>query len=400
MQRRSSRLPFLFSIMFFYHIAAYMVHPVTPSLIQALGLGDYMFGVMFAAMNICSFLFSPFWGKINNYISSRTSLFLCCMGYALGQVLFRFARTEWQFIAARLFAGVFCGGSLVCFLTYIVNVSDPEKRGRNLAINATMLTVAGAFGYFIGGLLGEIDIYLPVDGQIMLLVLTGVAFRLGLVDDRSTQKKIPPIRKLATECNPFALFTRAGQLLSPQLSLLFLCCTFACLGFTTFDQSFNYYIRDQFGLSSKYNGSIKAILGVISLVSNSTICIWILRKKQTPKYLVRIFSVCAAAMLGVVLLTHFIPFVLVNVLFFIFYYISQPLTQTLVASLSNATNSNTVMGLYNAVSSLGNILGAFISGFIYVVSPRLPFMFGFVAFLVSTLLAFVFYRRSLSSPPA
>ena len=87
MQRRSARLPFLFSVMFFYHIAAYMVHPVTPSLIQALGLGDYMFGVMFAAMSICSFLFSPFWGKINNYISSRTSLFLCCMGYAVGQEL-------------------------------------------------------------------------------------------------------------------------------------------------------------------------------------------------------------------------------------------------------------------------------------------------------------------------
>ena len=263
MQRRSARLPFLFSVMFFYHIAAYMVHPVTPSLIQALGLGDYMFGVMFAAMSICSFLFSPFWGKINNYISSRTSLFLCCMGYAVGQVFFRFARAEWQFIAARLFAGVFCGGSLVCFLTYIVNVSEPEKRGRNLAINATMLTVAGAFGYFIGGMLGEIDIYLPVDGQIALLVLTGVAFRFGLADDRPAKTAVPPARELAAECNPFALFAHAGQLLSPQLIVLVLCCTFACLGCTAFDQSFNYYIRDQFGLSSKYNGSIKAILGVI-----------------------------------------------------------------------------------------------------------------------------------------
>ena len=397
MQRRSARLPFLFSVMFFYHIAAYMVHPVTPSLIQALGLGDYMFGVMFAAMSVCSFLFSPFWGKINNYISSRTSLFLCCMGYAVGQVFFRFARAEWQFIAARLFAGVFCGGSLVCFLTYIVNVSEPEKRGRNLAINATMLTVAGAFGYFIGGMLGEIDIYLPVDGQIALLVLTGVAFRFGLADDRPAKTAVPPTRELAAECNPFALFAHAGQLLSPQLIVLFLCCTFACLGCTAFDQSFNYYIRDQFGLSSKYNGSIKAILGVISLVSNSTICIWILRKNQTPKYLVRIFAVCAAAMLGVVLLTDFVPFVLVNVLFFIFYYISQPLTQTLVASLSGETNSNTVMGLYNAVSSLGNILGALISGFIYGISPRLPFIFGFAAFAVSTLLAVVFYRRSRSA---
>ena len=187
---------------------------------------------------------------------------------------------------------------------------------------------------------------------------------------------------------------RTQQVLS-RLIVLFLCCTFACLGCTAFDQSFNYYIRDQFGLSSKYNGSIKAILGVISLVSNSTICIWILRKNQTPKY--DDFAVCAAAMQGVVLLysTDFVPFVLVNVLFFIS--ISQPLTQTLVASLNGETNSNTVMGLYNAVSSLGNVLGALISGFIYGISPRLPFIFGFAAFAVSTLLAVVFYRRSRSA---
>ncbi len=40
---------------------------------------------------------------------------------------------------------------------------------------------------------------------------------------------------------------------------------------------------------------------------------------------------------------------------------------------------------------------ALISGFIYGISPRLPFIFGFAAFAVSTLLAVVFYRRSRSA---
>ena len=79
-----------------------------------------------------------------------------------------------------------------------------------------MRCVAGAFGYFIGGMLGEIDIYLPVDGQIALLVLTGVAFRFGLADDRPAKTAVPPARELAAECNPFALFAHAGQLLPPE----------------------------------------------------------------------------------------------------------------------------------------------------------------------------------------
>ena len=63
------------------------------------------------------------------------------------------------------------------------------------------------------------------------------------------------------------------------MALLMLSFGMANLGYIAFEQAFNYYLRDQFNLSSGYNGVIKAALGVISLVSNSTLCLWIIKKR-------------------------------------------------------------------------------------------------------------------------
>lgn len=50
-----------------------------------------------------------------------------------------------------MFSGVFTGGSYVSFLTYVVNVTPPEKRGQNLTVLATVASVCAAFGLFYRG---------------------------------------------------------------------------------------------------------------------------------------------------------------------------------------------------------------------------------------------------------
>ena len=119
-----------FAAMVVFNLAANFAHPVTPTVIQELRLHDYMFGVALAVMLITNFLLSPFWGKINNYISSRLSLLICCLGYGVAQIWFAYATTELMIILARMFAGLFTGGIFVSFLTYIVNKVKPGRPGK------------------------------------------------------------------------------------------------------------------------------------------------------------------------------------------------------------------------------------------------------------------------------
>lgn len=101
-EKANMRLFFVICAVFY--VAASFAHPVTPSFIKEYGLNDYMFGVALSAMMTVNFLFSPFWGKITGYISSRRSMLIGGIGYGIGQLMFGFARTEAMVVVARGFA--------------------------------------------------------------------------------------------------------------------------------------------------------------------------------------------------------------------------------------------------------------------------------------------------------
>ena len=397
-RRDESRMPLFFALMFVFNMAANSAHPFTPSIIQELHLSDYMFGLALASQMLTNVIFSPFWGRLNDFISSRRTLLICGLGYALGQVFFALARTELQFVLARMFAGVFVGGAYVSFLTYVVNRMDLRSRGRGLAVTATIQSVSSSFGYFVGGMLGEVNIFLPVWVQAATLGTSSVLMFLLMADDAREDIRDLRAEEMVKQCNPLSAFWQCRRFMTRLMVLLLLMTGLGNLGYVAFDQCFNYYIRDVFGLSSGYNGVIKAALGVISLVANSTICIWILKKNDTPRYMVGVMLICTAAMVGVILLDSLIPFILVNVLFLAFYFISTPLSQSMVAQLGEGKDSNLVMGAYNSVKSLGSIFGSLFAGFIYVINPKLPFVFGFAAFALASVFTVMYWKLDGKQP--
>ena len=359
-----NKLLMFFIINGLFNLAANYAHPITPTVIKNLQLGDYMFGVAFGAMMGLNFLFSPFWGKLNEQINSKTTMLICSIGYAVGQVLFWQANSQNSVIFARMFSGVFTGGSYVSFLTYVVNVTPPEKRGQNLTVLATVASVCAAFGYFIGGMLGEISIDLTFAVQAATLASCGIFFYLFCENDVVSSVK-QKVALLIKQANPFNSFKQAKVFIDKKYLIMFTICCLAFLGFTAFEQSFNYYIKDIYNLTSGYNGIIKAAIGIISLVANGTICLWIIKNT-----------------------------IVMNIIFFALNAIIIPVTQDLVASRSNDTNSSIVMGFYNAIKSLGGIIGALMAGFFYTFNPRLPFIFGFVAFLLATVLSYYYYQQN------
>ena len=397
MNTKRKRLSF-FIIVGIFQMAASFAHPVTPTIFKELNLGSYMFGVALSAMMFVNFLFSPFWGKINTYISSKRSMLISCIGYALGQLFFGLAKTELAFIGARMFAGIFTGGAFVSMLTYIVNTTeDPKERGTNLTIYATLQGMCGAFGYFVGGIIGNGSPYIAVGAQVVTLALCGVLLQLTCVDDRKVGEKLVP-RQLVKEANPFKAFADSRHFMSIMLAVLFAMCALQNLGNTAFDQTFNYYIKDIFNFPSSYNGLIKGVMGLITLVANSTICIWLIRKTNVRKSIIFVLILCSSTMLGALLFNNVVPFVVLNVVFFAFNGMSMPMLQDLVAQQAKGENSNLVMGFYNSMKSLGGIVGALFSGLLYTANPRFPFVMGFAAFLIATMLSIVYFRSKSAKP--
>lgn len=376
-----------FTAMVIFNLAANFAHPVTPTVIQDLHLHDYMFGVALAAMLLTNFLMSPFWGKINVYISSRLSLLICCCGYGIAQVWFAYATTELMIILARMFAGLFTGGVFVSFLTYVVNVSRPEDQGKFLTYSATIKSVASAFGYMIGGFLGEISVKLAFLVQAGTLIVVALMFFFVCEKDGSANLKEIPAKKLAKEANPFQAFLDSRKFMCVAFAMLFAVNILINFGNTGFDQAFNYYLKDELGLTSSYNGIIKAGVGFISFISNMTLCIWIINKTNVKKSMVVLVAVCSAAALITTLPIPIGAFILFSVLVYAGYSVSVPVLQNMVANKADPVQKNLVMGFFNATQSLGSIAGSLTAGFIYSVNVKLPFACTCVIYAVGVLAA-------------
>lgn len=379
-----TRIRLFFLAMMLFSLGANFAHPITPTVIKNLGLHDYMFGVAYAAMAATNFLASPFWGKINVYLSSRKTMLIGGIGYGIGQILFGLAQTEGMIVLARLVSGAFASAVFVSFLTYIVNTSGEEVRGTHLITSATIQSVFSAFGYLIGGLLGEISIALTFGVQALTLITCGFLFLMICKDDTQKSLKETTPGRLIKEANPFVVFLASREFMTVLLASLFAVNALANIGFTAYEQCFNYYIKDQFGLTSAYNGAIKAAVGFITLAANSTICVWIVRKTDSKKSLVLVLTAAAVSIISVIMAPNIGLFMVLNLLFYGFNAISIPVIQNLIAEDAEGEKSNVVMGFCNATKHLGGIIGALTAGFVYGFGPKISFIFAAASFLAAT----------------
>ncbi len=389
--KESTRLRLFFLGTILFNLGANFAHPITPTVIQNLGLHDYMFGVAYAAMASTNFLFSPFWGKLNVYLSSRTTMLIGGIGYGVGQLCFGLAQTELQIVPARMISGAFASAVFVSILTYIVNTSDEEVRGIHLITAATIQSVFSAFGYLIGGLLGEISIGLTFGVQAITLAGSGLMLFMVCKDDTQKSMKETTPGALIREANPFKVFLASREFMTVLLASMFLVNALANIGFTAYEQCFNYYIKDQFGLTSAYNGVIKAAVGFITLAANGTICVWIVKKTDSRKSLIMVLAAATVSIFALIMSPNIQIFMIVNLIFYAFNAISVPVIQDLIAQDADGEKSNVVMGFCNATKHLGGIIGALTAGFVYGIRPNLSFIFAGISFAAAVAMV-VFYN--------
>lgn len=264
-------------------------------------------------------------------------------------------------MVGRLIAGLACGAFFVGALTYITNKSTNASRGQNLAINATIQTVAGALGYFIGGLVGAWSLPLILNLQIIQLFLTACGLYWLLETDKTTDQPLA-LRQLVKEANPFRAFLASRQFMNWAYVIIFLAATLVFSAYTAVDQAFNYYLKDVYQLNSSYNGLFKGAVGLISLLANTTVGLYLMKKTNIKKSLVVINFLASLSLLLALVLPGIWAYVGLIIIFYGFYAIVTPLLQDVIAMQATKANRSLVLGFYQAINSLGMIIGAFLAG--------------------------------------
>ena len=368
-----------------FSVFSNFAHPVTPTMFIEKGFGDYLFGVSFAAMSLCYFLGSLFWGNMGDKYGHIKIMAFTGPVYGLSQFLFGMTNTVFMTIVARLIAGFFSAGVYICSFAYIINLTDHNNRGRHMSYYVAINSVGASFGYFIGGILGNVSITAVFILQTTTLVLNGIFTYLFLEDTQIIKSKFASSMSL----NPFKSYTDImGEM--PRLLITFLMAVFlTSFATTAYDNAFNYYLKDALGLASSYNGIIKAIIGIVTLTVNFTINLYIEKHTDARKSLIIVLFLCGLSSFAVPFIPVLYPFFIGNIVFFMFNAIYLPIQQDIVTRGQDSKTSGLISGIFNSVRAVGMIFGSLFSGFIYELGSKLPFISAAIVFFISAAISVV-----------
>ncbi len=369
------------------------IHPITPTLFKDLGFPDYMFGVAFAAMSFSNFLFCPIWGVVGDKIGHLKMFGITAFGYGLGQLFFGLATTPAMTLLARFFGGAFAGGFMVAIMAYLTNNSEPEKLASRMSYLAALTSVFTAIGYLLGGVIGERSVFWDFALQVGGITLVAILMPLLVAEELPETAPNAPKQSL----NPLKAFISMGKGMSAPLGLFLAAVFFANFATIDSDNAFNYYIKAERGFPPSYNGIIKAAIGIIGLLINLTVNVWLARKTDMRRSIVPVFGLCTATLVAVCLVPGTAPFIAANVIFYLFNVMYIPMQQTLVTSdTTTGKTSGELSGIFNAVKAVGMIGGSLFAGLIYTVGAKLPFWFGALSFglaAVTSIFSFRAYQK-------
>lgn len=369
-------------------ITANFHHPNTPKLFTMLKLPSHLFGTSFAVMIFVVFLTSPIWGSLGDNYSRKKTLVYSTLFYGLSQIAFGLSTTVWQVLLTRAIAGIFSGGFLVGLMAMIVDVSETDKRGENIAAYAALISISQSTGYLIGGVLG----YLPVRYVFFIqgLTMVAVSFLMRFILEESNKAKKNKKTKPEFIWNILQDKEKSKEIFTPWIITFLAITFFVFIAFSSNNNAFNYYLREELNFEPIINGIWKATTGIIGLVANLTINVWLVRNKELRASLRAVLSLALLGTTMVFLNDSMYPFMIWALFYFTMHTILFPLLQNF-AMQKTVHGAGFMAGLFNAVKALGEMIGASVAGFSYDFGSKIPFLISTVALFIAVILSIVQY---------
>jgi DHA1 family multidrug resistance protein-like MFS transporter len=369
-------------------ITANFHHPVTPKFFTMLNLPNHLFGTSFAVMVFSVFLTSPIWGSLGDNNSRKKTLVYATLFYGMSQIAFGLSQTVWQVLLTRAIAGIFSGGFMVGLMAMVVDVSDADKRGERIAAYSALMSITMSIGFLIGGALG----YLPIryvffiQGSTMIVV----SFLMRFILEESNEAKADKTSKPEFIWNILQNKERSKEIFTPWIVVFLGITFFVFIAFSSNNSAFNYYLREELNFEPIVNGIWKATTGIIGLVANLTINVWIVRKKELKTALRAILSLSLLGATMIFINNSVYPFMIWALFYFTMHTILFPLLQNFAVQRS-AQGVGFMAGLFNAVKALGEMVGSSVAGFSYDFGSKIPFLISSIALSIAVILSIVQY---------
>ncbi|MCB1385427.1 MAG: MFS transporter [Nitratireductor sp.] len=192
--------------------------PILPSLVAELGGGDVshtavLYGAISVVFALMQFLFAPVMGALSDRHGRRPVLLVALTGMGFDSLLLAFAPNIWWIFAGRALGGIF-GATFSVANAYMADVSRGEDRAAAFGLVGAAFGLGFIIGPLMGGVLGEIDIRLPI------YTAAGLSFVNVLFGYLFLKESLTPENRQRSSDAKFGFVSALSWLASRRLTLL------------------------------------------------------------------------------------------------------------------------------------------------------------------------------------
>ena len=384
----------VFLLYFLQGVVHNLGHPVTPALVEGMGIDDYYFGLYFAAMSLGLFVGAPIWGVLGDRGNKRTYIVLGLIVYSIGQYAFAFVGDRNVMILFRFLSGFGVSASITLIMSHLIEHSSDSKRTVYLGFYQALFVLGGSVGYYLGGRMTEIpwliDVFRTDDYRNVFFIQAVVnVFHAALafvIIGRDT------VRNPAASKNPLQGFADIKKL-DKNLIVFLISLALISLGAINITKFIEVFMNES-GYSPTDIGTFVGATGIVSIVATIVIVPVVAAAKRDFTFMVVIQALSAVIIflvfrsneLLVTLYTGFMVYVVLKAVY-------TPLEQHYISSHAKPGEYGKIMGVRQSFFSIGLVVGPLIGGFLYEARPLLVFDFSVLMFVIGFVLLLLIGRN-------
>lgn len=370
--RRGLSPIFVIVLTVFIDITGYgIIIPLLPFYAEEFQAGPAALGILIASFAIMQFLFGPLLGRASDKMGRKPILLLSLLLSFIGFTIFSFANSYLMLLFSRIVAGIATERAVA--QAYIADVTDYKNRTKELGKIGAALGAGFIIGPAIGGALSTYGYAVP-GYAAMILTSVNILSVISFLPEPQRQKEMKPENPVASLGYLRGLLDFLRKpLLGPTLVILF----FVTVAFSTIPVIVPLLSIDYFNFSSLELSFVFIYIGIVQIVMQGFL-IDVLSRKLGDDKLIALGPIVMAA--GTILMPSFqnvILFFIGNSLLAAGFGIMNTSVPSFLSKRISLNDQGSVLGIASSVSSVANIPGPLIIGFVYAVAGS------FIPFLIS-----------------
>ncbi len=358
-----------------------LVIPVLPTIMNELSISGKVVGYMVAAFAIAQLIASPITGKWVDLYGRKRMIVIGLIIFGLSEFLFGLGKTVEVLFFSRILGGISGAFIMPAVTAFIADITTMQQRPKALGYMSAAISTGFIIGPGFGGFLAEIGTRVPFYAAGVLgLVAALLSFTLLSEPERSAETKESENSK-----------TGVLSILKPMYFIAFMLIFVSSFGLAAFESLFSLFVDHKFGFTPKDIAIVitgGAIFGAIAQV----FLFGPLTNKLGEIGLIRyslVFSVFLTFMMTVV--NHYFAILLTTFFVFVGFDLIRPAITTYLSKIAGS-EQGFVGGMNSTFTSLGNIFGPILGGYLFDYNLNYPYYFATIVLVLGVILAF-FWKK-------